>query len=135
MVLGVRLGLPKQEVYALNTLGEIEEMLSASEPSSGGKGPLPAVEVCVPAITFMPSLADMHLRDSRCSALAANQCWMQLHSFWTQYPLPLRFSFPTGLLKAFSEKAQFYKAATQLTRTVIKLDSLSFPELLEVGAL
>lgn len=47
MVLGLRLGLPKQEVYAINTLGEIEDMLSAAAPGLGGKGPLPAVEVSV----------------------------------------------------------------------------------------
>jgi hypothetical protein len=46
MVIGLRLGLPKQEAYAINTLGEIEDMLSAAAPSFGGKGPLPAVEVC-----------------------------------------------------------------------------------------
>jgi N-acetylgalactosamine kinase len=44
MVLGLRLGLPKQEAYAINTLGEVEDMLSAAAPSFGGKGPLPAVE-------------------------------------------------------------------------------------------
>ncbi|GAQ79665.1 Galactokinase [Klebsormidium nitens] len=44
MVLGLRLGLPKQEVYAINTLGEIEDMLSAAAPGLGGEGPLPAVE-------------------------------------------------------------------------------------------
>lgn len=59
MVLGLRLGLPQQEVYAINTLGEIEDLLSGAAPGLGGTGPLPAVEVSTYAvITCSPSLLE-----------------------------------------------------------------------------